>query len=367
VLAAPALGGCLHGGSDEPAQGRREPERSGRGVTVVERSRDVGAAYVAGDRAYGLRRTVRLAAGVDSTLIATLSPAAVVDPTRRFLAYNSMRGPVPLLRLHDLETGEDTVLERGAFSIAWRREGWIAYFKGRRAAVDLAARQRPHGHVVVRGGRRARAVRWTRRADQYVVAAWAQNRLLAYRIGRGRRWPDLLALDGPRRSRVLAERSGLVAVSPDGRQAMVSVYGAKPPLVRVLDIASGRESARLRLDEGAARAAVAWVTEAGSWSGDLVFAKASPGVVVFRVQQRRIAVEQLLAFDGARFPLGIFEPRAAAGGRRVLGWAQLEQAPGQAVPDTAVVACDRMTRRCEQGPVVSAGLGLRLIYNPSRP
>jgi hypothetical protein len=335
---------------------------------VIERPGGVSAPYVAGDRAYGLGgRTVRLAGGVSSTLIATLSPAAVLDPTRRFLAYNSMRGQVPLLRLHDLKTSKDALLERGALSLAWRRDGALAYFKGLRAAVDLAARQRPRGHVVVRADRRSRPVRWTRRAGHYVVAAWAQTRLLAYRIGRGSRWPDLLALDGRGRIRVLGQRSALVAVSPDGRRAMVSLYGAEPPLVRLLDVGSGRELGRLRLDEGAARPAIRWVVEGGSWTDDLVVARSSPGVAVFRVQSGRISVDQVLEFDGARFPLGMFEPRAAANGRRILGWAQLEQAPRQPLPDTAVLACDREARRCEQGRSLSGGLGLRLVYDPSRP
>jgi hypothetical protein len=358
--------GCLHDGSDEPRPAGRDA-RSGQ-VSVVERPEGIAVAYVAGDRAYGLRRReLRLGAPVNSTLTATLSPGAVVDPTGRFLAYTATGGKVPVLRLHDLRTGDDEALDRGSLSAAWRSDGALAYFKGLPGGVELAVRERPRGHVVVRDDPRSRPVRWTRGSGQYVLAAWGGSRLIAYRIGRGTQPPDLLALDRPRRVRVLAKRSVLVALSPDGERAVVSAYGAKPPLIRLLEVATGRELARLRVEGRGAWPTIDWITEGGSWTRDLVVAKASPGVAVFRVTSETIELEQVVLFERARFPLGVFEPQAQSDGRHIVAWAQLEPAPRQPVPDTAVLRCDRQTRRCEQGPRISAGLGLRLIYDPSRP
>jgi hypothetical protein len=204
---------------------------------VIERPGGVSAPYVAGDRAYGLGgRTVRLAGGVSSTLIATLSPAAVLDPTRRFLAYNCMRGQVPLLRLHDLKD------EQGRAPRAWRALPRMAPRRRARLLQGPARRRRPRRPPAparpcrrpgrprvapgpldaaggpVRGGRMG--------ADP---AACLPHRTREPVAG----WPDLLALDGPGRIRVLGQRSALVAVSPDGRRAMVSLYGAEPPLVRL--------------------------------------------------------------------------------------------------------------------------------------
>jgi hypothetical protein len=365
ILAMLGVGGCLHDGSEESEPGGRDTTSR---VSVVERSEPLGAAYVAGDRAHGLGRGgVRLAAPVNSTWIATLSPVAVVDPTGRFMAYTSSRGQLPVFRLHDLGTGEEEILARGGLSAAWRSDGALAYFKGVGGSVDLGARERPRGHVMVRADPAAAPVRWTRVSGQYVVAAWARGRLIAYRIGRREQPPDLLAIERPGRVRVLAKSSALVALSPDGARAAVSTYGAKPPVVRVLELRTGRELARLRLDRRRAQATIEWLAESGSWTGDLLMAKASPGVAVFRVASGGIELEQVLEFDRARFPLGVFEPQAQPGGRRVVGWAQLEPAPRQPLPDTAVVSCDRETGKCEQGPPISAGLGLRLVYDPSRP
>ena len=375
VAVALSLGGCLHAAEQRRpgAHPRAERARSGA-VAVVERPQGTDAAYVAGDLAHGLPASSgpeRLAAGVNSTFITTLSPAAVLDPaSRRLLAYNSWSGKGPVLRLRDLRTDADTVLERGALSIAWRSDGALAYFKGRRTAVDLRRRERPRGHVVVRRSRQARPRRWTSQAGDYVVAAWARKRLLAYRIAKGKRWPDLLALAGAGRARVLAQRSSLVALSPDGRRAFVAAYGSSRPLVRVLDSAGGEELARFRFGRGGAAPRgepVRWVLESGSWEGDIVVAAASPGLLVFRVGPTDVTLEQILRFPGGSFPLGVFEPRVDRSGRRIVASAQLAERPRQAVPDTAALECDRLARRCVQGPPVSAGQGLRLVYNPSRP
>jgi hypothetical protein len=373
LVGAIVLAGCLHGAGEErggPPEGRGsgpvagEARRAGAkavrsGPVAVEAGAEIDAQYVAGDRLYGVRGSgpVRLAAPVNTTLIATLSPAAVPAPGGQLLAYNSWRGRRPLVRLRDLETDQDDVLEEGALSVAWRRDGALAYFKALKP--DLGRPKRYRGHVVVRRAPVAEPVRWTARPGRYVVAAWAGRRLLAYRIGS--EWPDLLVLDGPGRARVLAEAGALVAISPDGGRGFVSTYGASPPLVRVLDLASGRELARRRISH------LRWVSESGEWAGDLVAATASGGVAVFRVRRGAVALQQVLDFGRAGFTVGLLEPRLEDAGRRIVGWVELESAPREALPQAAVVSCERAARRCGQGAPLSTGVGVRLVYDPSRP
>jgi hypothetical protein len=357
-LLAAALAGCRH---DEPERSRQVARPASGPVTVAERPRAVSAPYAVGDRVYGVRPSgeVKLAASINTTLIALLSPAAVPSPDGRLLAYNAWRGRRPLVRVHEFESGKDDVLDEGAMSLAWRADGALAYFKA--LAPDVRDPRRYRGHVVVRARARpdAAPVRWTRTPGRYLVAAWAGRRLLVYRIGSS--WPDLLVADGPGRTRVLAKAGALVAVSPDGRRVFVSAYGASPPVVRVLDVATGREVARRVVT------ALRWVTESGSWAGSLVAAPANAGVAVFRVGARSIALEQALRFDSAGFAVGPFEPRVESAGRRIVGWAELASRPRQAVPQAAVLDCDRAERRCTQAAPVSTAVGVRLVYDPSRP
>jgi hypothetical protein len=353
-----------------------KPEPVGEGrprsgvVQVSGEPRPLRVPYVAGNRLYGLtpdQGGEPLAAGVNATFMATLSPAAVPDPNEGLrIAYNAWEGQGPVLRLVDTSTGDDRILDRGAFSVAWRGDGALAYFKGQ-AEIDLKEGERPVGHVVVRGSPEQRAVRWTEQAAQYVVAAWADDRLLVYRIGEGR-WPDLLELEARGQARVVARDSALVAVSPDGESAFLSTYGKAPPSVQIVNIEESRRTAQFSFGGGTPAVArgTKWIVESGSWVGDLVVAKASQGLMMFRVRSGSIEIDQVLRVGGV-FPLGLFEPRLDPSGRRILAWAQLEELPRQPIPDTALVRCDRLTLRCVRGEPVSAGLGLRLVYNPSRP
>lgn len=340
-MAALFVAGCSR--ADE----QREPRAS---LTVVRG--EPAARYVTGDRL----GTLRLDAPVTTTLIANLAPAAVPDEGRGRIAYNAWVGDRPVVRVRD---GGDTVLAEGAYSPAWRDDGAVAYFLALRPELArLEAIRRYRGHVVVRERLAGMPVRWTRAPARYVVAAWAGDRVLAYRITSG--WPEVLALDAPGRVRVLARDTALVAVSPDGRRIFVSTYGAEPPLVRVLDVASGRELARRRVPS------VRWIVEAGSWRNGRVAASASAGVALFRLERGKILLEEVLRLDRV-FPTGVFEPQLDESGRHVTTWGALESEPRQAFASAAVVECDLAERRCVRGPDVSSAVGLRLVYDPSRP
>ena len=84
------------------------------------------------------------------------------------------------------QTGTDSAYVVGAFSLAWRGDGAIAYFKG--AEPRLPRRRPVRGRRLrARLRRRARDRRWTEKTDRYVVAGWAGRTLLVYRVGRASR------------------------------------------------------------------------------------------------------------------------------------------------------------------------------------
>lgn len=255
----------------------------------------------------------------------------------------------------------DTVFAREALSAAVRRDGAVAYFLGLKRFVEP---KRFLGHVVVRDG--DRIVRWSSHAGRYVVAAWAGRRLLGYRLREG--WPDLLVFDGPRRVRRLARAGALVALSPDGTRAVISTYGASPPRLRLMDLASGRPLHRLVLSEPVQDVSVDWVVESGWWEGDLVTAPASAGVLVLQVRGDALSPFQVLRFEASGFSSGVvWQPVFAGSDREIAVRLELESRPREAVPRAALVVCDRQTLRCVQGPTTGSPNGPWAVYNPSRP
>jgi hypothetical protein len=351
LLACVALAGCLHGdagGGPQAAPQNRFPTFAGEG--------EIDATFVVGNRLHGVGARPRvLRAAVHAPLVANLAPPAV----RRgdAIAYNAWARSRPAIRLHDLETGDDVVVERGAYSLAWRSDGALATFRGVTRVVNDPRKY--VGHIVVRPAPKAPSQAWTTERGRYIVVAWAGKRLLAYRLRPG--WPDLVVLERPGQVRRLARAGALVAVSPDGRRAFVSTYGASPPVVRVLDVARGVELSRLTL-----RPPIRWLLESGSWTGDLVVATVSGGVAMFRVRPRRIELAQLLRLPPEAIPVALYEPRSTDG-RRIVGWAELPSQPREAIPRATLVQCDRVALRCVTGVVASSATPPRVVYNPSRP
>jgi hypothetical protein len=323
---------------------------------VIEAGEARSVPFAAGATLHGRRagdEPITLEVAVDSTLLGTLSPSAVPDPEGVRVAYNSFRGRRPVLRVYD-GAGRDRLLAEGAYSLAWRDGGAVAYVKALRP--ELRSFRRYLGHVVVRRSLAARPVRWTAAPARYVVAAWAGPRLLVYRL-KVRGFPDLLVLDGPGRMRRLAAASALVAVAPGGDRVAVARYAQSPPVVRLLDPSTDREHARLRLAEAR------WVVEAGSWVGNSIAVATSAGIAVLRAEPAQLALEQLLRLDRSVFEVGPFEPQLDATGRMIAAWAQLTPRPREALSPTVVLTCDRLRLRCRRTPSVPR---LGLVYNPSR-
>lgn len=371
-----ALAGCTASDPASNRQTRPDDSPPGRSAVSEPPSGNVTVAdgpvevpHVRGRRFYntGDGGFERLRGRVHAPFSGALSPAAVLDPaTDTRLAYNSWRRGAPVIRLHDLATGEDRVVEEGAFSLAWGRDRGLAYFKGTNRRVRDPDTYR--GHVLVRSSPGARPTRWTREPARYVVAAWAQDSLLVYRYRQG--YTDVLVLDGPGQVRLLAASATLVALSPDGSSAFVADRPDPRPSVRVVALGDREDVARLPLSglyEPTTRRPLSYVAYSGSWTDELVVASVSGGIGVFRVDGEDIRVEQLLRLDPDVFPVGVTEPRGDESGRYIVASVEIVPAPQAAVNQTALIECDRLRLACELGRPAPYVQPPRFLYNPSRP
>lgn len=314
LIAALLVASCTGTGSDAPSDRPSDWRTASGELTVVEGSHEINVPYAVGDQLYavpGAEDPDKLGGVVNAPFLATLAPLAVPDTSGRFVVYHSIRQDRPVLLVRELKTRDETTLAEGAFSLAWRRDGALAYFTGVRPRVRDP--QRYVGDVVVAPSLDARAKRWTTERNGYVVAAWAGESLIVHRQREG--WPDVLMLDGPGRARVLAERAALVAVSPDGSRAFVTKEPARAPIVGVVNVADGSGVATLDLataskgvatEEGTGRDVTAnrltYVADSGSWVADEIVASVSGGLAVLRLDTGAIVLEQLLRIDAEMFP-----------------------------------------------------------------
>jgi hypothetical protein len=370
LLVLPLLGmGCSAFGSDSRPPSRARSASPARippsGTLQVRPATEIVAPHVVGNHAYGLSRTRgrrRLAGTLNAPFVNALAPAVVVRADEPgVLTYHAFVAGRPVLRQYDAERRRDAVIATGAYSAAWRRDGALAYFKGLRPKVRDPSTHR--GHLVVRHG--GDSERWTPRPGRYVAAAWAGDRLIAYRLSRLS--ADVLAFDGPRRFRVLATNAFLVAISPDGRRAFTSRPDVSGASVRVVDVATGGLTGALSLRGASDARQPTTFVAAGSWFGERVVGATNLGLLVFRIEPGRITLEQTLDVDPTVFPTSLQEPHADPSGRRIIAWAELAAKPRQAVPEAALVECDLMTLQCRQGPSASGLQRPRPVYNPSRP
>jgi hypothetical protein len=324
---------------------------------------------------------MRLAAPPVTPLAGWLTPAAVPSTDGRYLAYNSWRElrhddpklswpdqgietgdalATPSIRLYDSRSGTDEVLAEGAFSLAWRADGALAYFKG--AERDYRAGLSYVGDVAVRPSLEGGPEVWSSERARYIVVGWAGTRLVAYREHEGEVL-DIVVFDGPGQMRVLAGNSSLVAISPDGSRAFVEQGPAHGrPTVRVLELATGREVAALDLTR--VDAAVGWVDYAGDWSADRVIASSTSGLAVFRVARGKISLLKTLRIAAS----SVAEPRFVdSSGLRAKAWTSVRRGGVFLDCDLAVGACDRTMPLPEARGVYGFPAWRRPLYNPSRP
>lgn len=348
-------------------------------------------AYVHGDRLAGVPgRALRLARPLFAPLLgatgAYAPQLAVPAPDGSSVVYHATRGTTPLLRLVDVASGDDRLLARGGQSVAWGSDGTLAYWQ---ADPPRYRPQRPFlGHVVVRRSPDARPVRWTR-AGEYTVFAWAGESLLVVAgdcvlEACPRDLPEggLYALGGPGRSRPLGLAT-LTAVSPDGRYAVgpqAAGHDNWSPVVRVVEVATGRTVARLNprdaAETGATRALVEFGVGEGSWVGDRIVAVArnegGAALVVFRFADGELELDGVLRLDdeealggaaGAYFSSPIFLDQA---GDYVAVRANVSESVDEFLP--VFLMCSLESETCARGRLLTEPRRwLALVHNPSRP
>jgi hypothetical protein len=366
VLLAAGCGAASQPPDREAGAGVRPPKTYSVGRTVVG---------LAGN-------PVQLDAPPVAPLAGWLTPAGVPSPDERHLAYNAWHElrpddprlswsdqgiepgdhlATPSIRIYDSETGHDEVLEQGAFSVAWHTDGAIAYFRG--AERDYRAAVSYVGDVVVRPSLDSAPHVWSNERARYIVVAWAGTKLIAYREHEGEAL-DVVVFDGPGEMRVLARDSALVALSPDGQQAFVERGPAQGrPVVRVLEIASGRTAAALDLTK--IDPAVGAVSYSGDWLGPRVVAPSASGLAVFSVRGGKITLEHAVEAPEAH---GLAEPRFAdTSGRRVTAWTTAGR--GGVFLDCALetASCVRLVPLPSARGANGFPAWRRPLYNPSRP
>jgi hypothetical protein len=355
-------------------------------------------------------------------------PLVVSSPDGRTLVYHTwereylrrppgfLKSATNFLRVFDVETGRDRLLERGASGVAWRKDGTLAYM---RATVPELRNSLKHwkgarfGHVYVRRTPDDRPVRWTATEAAWVPLAWAGRELLVQSVIGGvtlpgglRRFPwGVWAFSGPGRGRPLGIHT-LVAVSPDGRYAFgVGSSNLSPSLLRVVEPATGRTAVSVHIDDlpGAQKDGIErdllWLRE-GSWSGDTIIASSGSGtappqfpievnrpetllqegvagLTVLRFSDGKLSVERTLKLTGAvaeatglrhRYSMFEFVHPIFVGSSARQFTSELRIIPSSGRSHFTFVTCDIEEERCRRGrlrkPFTTRAA---LVYNPSRP
>lgn len=291
------------------------------------------------------------------------------DPEKSWSSQGIVDGQAiatPSIRIMDTVTGSDALLEEGAYSVAWRLDGAIAYVKG--VERDYRVNHPYLGSIVVRSSVSSTPTTWLSQPDEYIVHSWAGDSLLAYSPA------GLIAIDGPHRARVLATNAGVIAVSPEGTHVLVT-HGPGNPL-ELIEVRTGRVIATLDLSyatDSATGAVIVTLNDAGSWMGDWAAAEATlesgdAAIVILNMTNRSVALHSVLVLPRTPFAMGVHEPQLAdIGGLRVVAWSPIDLPGGEAKGRQYVyVDCDVATATCSQGPPRAERL-FHPVYNPSRP
>jgi hypothetical protein len=325
------------------------------------------------------------------------SPTAIASPDHRLLLYRATDPPGALfghratdvLRLHDLESGRDRLLERRAASFAWRADGALAYAKAE--AGNWIHPGGTLGHVVVRASIAEPAVRWTSERARYTVLAWARETLLVSAIAEGAATPPrgegVYALAGPGRARKLPI-GGVVAIDPAG-ELVVGPIALDPQLaggltfrvVRVRDatVVSQLDLAPIVAPE--APYAAAHAVTGGSWAGSyIVLTLVSAGLeltdalAVLRFDNRleHAHVFRLEPYSAAEAgfgsePYAFHSPRFLdTEAKEIIAWAGITERDGRDVFLASVfLHCDRSEKRCRRTEPLP-GTRHRITGPPSR-
>jgi hypothetical protein len=308
-------------------------------------------------------------------------PDAVPSPDGTKLLYeaaNSQGQPGRALRLHDLSTGADQELAADAFAPAWRANGMIAYGKTaqRRSTGGDVGAVFP-ARVQVRATPGGSASNWITTPGPYVPVAWAGARLLVEELAGDGAGASLLALDGPGQSERLAA-GWLVALSPDGRLALVSegvLDRQSGPVIRLVDTATGATRAALDLRQ-ASIGGLSWralaATGPGDWTGTRIVLPAASGLLVLSAHANTLEIAKVARFTGDPGIRGAeyLEARilGASGSQVIVKAAVLPSSGSGGQSLQSALVCDLDQNTCTRGSDAGTPAHwLSLVANPSRP
>ena len=389
VAAAAATALALHlfpAAADVPPSGRLE---------IVRGSPSAAGVYVGGDDLSGpasanadLRHgPQKLDRPASAPLVGGDGPVASASPDGRLVAYATWTWTrtvdwskafadqgiatgdelaTPTLRIHDTQGNRERALEPGTFGAAWRADGAVAYVRGDPPAYR--ANLPYFANVVVRASSTAAPIAWTGTPGRFRVVGWAGRRLLVARGLEGG-GADVDVFDRPGAPRLLASGAAVLGIAPDGERALLAlgVPGDEGVRLSLRDVADSKEVASLPLEsvtDPLTGRPLEWVAGPGSWTGQHVLVSSNGGLVVLRVTDASIAVEQVLHVDLDRYTKGsIYEARFADdSSRTVVWWADV---PAVSAAASAQFVCDRYVLTCKRGANVPAGRAKRPVYDLS--
>jgi hypothetical protein len=184
----------------------------------------------------------------------------------------------------------------------------------------------------------------------------------------------LLIADGPGQVRTVAEHAGLIALSPDGSLALLTHFDN--PGAREVSLYNVADIAELdRIDVSSNDPPLGVVGPSGDWVNDLVVADAAdpegvPGLVIFKVSDTKITLQQTLMFHPRDVPASLEEPRFTNNGERVaVRSAQFDS--GRNFTGYVYLDCDLAANNCKKSKLFKKGTkvgtgAVGTIHNPSR-
>lgn len=327
-------------------------------------------------------------AHVASPLSAGTSPVAIPTPDGTGLLLSTWKyygGPPspgmepttgdrlahPAIWLLNLETGAQSLVADGAVSLALSMSGQVAYVRGDRP--DYFANEPFEGTIQVRSLEDLSTIQMlVPEVDNYRVVAWAGNSLLYYKLRDGGSL-DLYRVREGEAPRVLGEQTGVVAVSPDGKNVLVQHLDSRDADLDLLDVATGQALASVQDLRDSSGAPVGALLLQGDWRGDTIAAAASAfsGLVFILVSpEHSLSVSRTLDLGRSRLPWGLQDPRFSSDGSTVTAVAIIppkDLAASTRPSFTQVVTCRQVASTCSYvTPLPDQSAQAFPVSNPSR-
>lgn len=338
---------------------------SPRGDTVPLPSGIVVAPVLSGDLS-----PVAVQVDDDRVIYQAWEPAVAPDPSKT----DSERGIEPgdplgtlSIRLYDHHLKKHRVLIGAAASFALAADGRLAYVATSSPTVPAGG---PYdGTVEVRPDLTSeQAETWVAAPDRYVVAGWAGDTLLLYRIGPLESL-HVYAVHRGDPPKLLAADSRLVALSENGRSALVARGSpSEPPMtLSLVDVATAKVVAELERPAVPGETRDLFVSSPGAWQGDYVVAPGGgfSGAVLFRISGTRLNAIAALDIGFKMYPWGVAATDFAHDGR-VLLVGRHPSTSNPALLEGFVLACSRTApASCEEHrPSQAQVAGLALASAP---